>query len=329
LFRVLAALFVLSNVLLPVSCQTGAAGNKAAEQPVWNGVPGVFKAAVVGVLKPGEPFVVAAAGKGIPEGSAGMRAVLVKGDKVLNRGAFFSYDAVSSRGPVSAAIMAVPTTVEAGQALIRVEAGGKVLQTIDLTIEARTFASESFAITGAMTDILTKPDPEKTRQAERMWAIWAKTGSDIFTTGNFVMPVVSNYQTSIFGTRRVYKYPDGRSSSSIHAGVDWRAPTGTPITAPAPGRVALAMNRITTGNTIVIEHMPGVYSLYYHMDKLAVAEGDMVQTGTRLGDAGATGFATGAHLHYEIRVATENTDPATFQGRTILDKDAILTILNE
>jgi murein DD-endopeptidase MepM/ murein hydrolase activator NlpD len=271
---------------------------------------------------------VAAAGKGIPVESAQMRAVLVKGGKTLNRGTFFTFNAVSRRGPVNAAIMAVPTTAEAGAALIRIEADGKVLHTINLSIEERMFKSESFAITGAMTDILTKPDPEKTRQAEQMWNIWVKTGTEVYTTGNFVMPVISNHQTSIFGNRRTYRYPDGRSSTSIHAGVDWRAPTGTPITAPAPGKVALAMNRITTGNTVVIEHMPGVYSLYYHMDKLAVSAGDMVEAGTRLGDAGATGFATGAHLHYEIRVATENTDPATFQERTILDKDAILAILN-
>jgi murein DD-endopeptidase MepM/ murein hydrolase activator NlpD len=89
------------------------------------------------------------------------------------------------------------------------------------------------------------------------------------------------------------------------------------------------MNRIVSGNSVVIEHMPGVYSLYYHMDKLAVNQGDMVQTGTRLGDAGATGFATGAHLHYEIRISTEYVDPAAFMGRKILDKDAILTVLNE
>jgi murein DD-endopeptidase MepM/ murein hydrolase activator NlpD len=93
--------------------------------------------------------------------------------------------------------------------------------------------------------------------------------------------------------------------------------------------VALARSRIVTGNTVVIEHLPGVYSLYYHMDKIAVAEGDLVETGARLGEAGATGCATGAHLHWEIRVATENTDPASFLGRKVLDRDTILAILNE
>ena len=323
-FRFFVLLIVLLNAVFPVSCQT----QTTKEQPVWNGVPGEFKAAVLGPLRPGEPFVVAAAGAGIPQRGGRMQASLYKDDKLLNRGTFFSLDTVSRRGPVFTAIMAVPTTAGSGSAMLRIEGGGKVLQTLPLTIEHREFITETLKITSAMTDILTTPDPEKTRQAEQMWAIWARTGSDIYTTGNFVMPVFSNYQTSIFGTRRTYIYPNGKSSTSIHAGVDWRAPTGTSIMAPAEGKVVLSMLRITTGNTVVIEHMPGVYSLYYHMDKLMVKEGDMVIPGYVIGQAGATGFATGAHLHYEIRVSTENTDPAVFQSRTILDKTAILAILN-
>ena len=327
-FRFLVILLVLLNAVFPVSCQTRAPAQATTEQPVWNGVPGEFKAAVMGILRPGEPFVVAAAGAGIPAGNTRMQASLIKDGKLLNRGTFFNLDAVSRRGPVYTTIMAVPTTAAAGNATLRIEGGGKVLHTLEINIEHRGYKTETLNITSAMTDILTQPDPEKTRQAEQMWAIWARTGTDIYTTGNFAMPVISNYQTSIFGNRRTYVYPSGRSSTSIHAGVDWRAPTGTPIMAPAAGKVVLSMLRITTGNTVVIEHMPGVYSLYYHMDKLWVSEGDMVMAGTRIGDAGATGFATGAHLHYEIRVSTENADPAIFMTRTILDKEEILTILN-
>ena len=330
--RFLILLIVLLNFVLPVSCQTQAQTQVPApavvEQPVWNGVYGEFKAAVMEILRPGEPFVVAAAGAGIPQGNSRIQASLYKDGKLLNRGTFFSLDTVSRRGPVYTTVMAVPTTAASGDATIRIEAAGKVLHTIELTIEHRGYRTETLHITSAMSDILTQPDPEKTRQAEQMWAIWARTGTDIYTTGNFAMPVISNYQTSIFGNRRTYVYPNGRSSTSIHAGVDWRAPTGTPIMAPAAGKVVLSMLRITTGNTVVIEHMPGVYSLYYHMDKLWVSEGDMVMAGTRIGDAGATGFATGAHLHYEIRVSTENADPAIFMTRTILDKEEILAILN-
>jgi murein DD-endopeptidase MepM/ murein hydrolase activator NlpD len=258
-----------------------------------------------------------------------MHAILRMGDKQLSKAVFFNLGEISLRGPVYTAVMAVPSTAGSGRASLRIETGGRVLQTLELTIEERIFRSETINATASMLDIATSPDPERTRQAEQMWAIWARTGTEVFADGNFVMPVVSTVQTSAFGHRRTYRYPNGNTSTSIHHGVDWRAPTGTPITAPAPGKVVLAMNRIVSGNSVGIEHMPGVYSLYFHMDKLAVSHGEIVQTGARLGNAGATGFATGAHLHYEIRVSTEYVDPAAFMGRKILDKDAILSILNE
>jgi murein DD-endopeptidase MepM/ murein hydrolase activator NlpD len=85
--------------------------------------------------------------------------------------------------------------------------------------------------------------------------------------------------------------------------------------------------RIVTGNSVVIEHLPGVYSLYYHLDKIEVKEGDIVEAGTLLGLSGATGLATGPHLHWEVRVNGENTDPDVFTTRPILDKSLILSKL--
>jgi murein DD-endopeptidase MepM/ murein hydrolase activator NlpD len=323
LWRCFFAALLLVNCILPAACQSTRKQPEVHEE---------FKVAVLGTLKPGEPFVVAVSGmppQNAALGSARIRAVLVREETQLNRALFFDLGETSRRGRVNTAVMAIPSTARAGTATLRIEAEGRILDTQELTIKERIFSTETINLTGSMADILSIPDPEKTRQAEQLWAVLARTGDDIYTLGNFIMPVNSQVQTSRFGGRRIYKYPDGRTSSSIHAGVDWRAPTGTPISACAPGKVVLAQSRIVTGNTVVIEHMPGVYSLCYHMDKINVAVGDMVQTGTRLGDAGATGFATGAHLHWELRVATENTDPATFLGKSILDKEAILHILNE
>ena len=64
----------------------------------------------------------------------------------------------------------------------------------------------------------------------------------------------------------------------------------------------LAENRITTGWSIVIEHLPGLYSVYYHLSELGVNEGDMVKQGQLIGKSGATGLATGPHLHWEMRL---------------------------
>jgi len=106
-------------------------------------------------------------------------------------------------------------------------------------------------------------------------------------------------------------------------------PTGTEVFACAPGRVVLARPRIVTGNSVVIEHLPGVYSLYYHLYTIEIREGARVKTGTLLGLSGATGLATGPHLHWEIRVSGENTDPDAFILRPILDKEAIFGKINQ
>ena len=74
----------------------------------------------------------------------------------------------------------------------------------------------------------------------------------------------------------------------------------------------MAENRISTGWSIVIEHLPGVYSLYYHMDSLTVEKGDMVKQGTLIGYSGATGLATGPHLHWEVRVNGNAVNPDFF-----------------
>jgi murein DD-endopeptidase MepM/ murein hydrolase activator NlpD len=125
----------------------------------------------------------------------------------------------------------------------------------------------------------------------------------------------------------VFRYVTGGSDTAIHAGVDYGVPTGTEVRASAAGRVALARIRIVTGNSVVLEHLPGVYSLYYHLDSIHVGQGGMVNAGDPLGKSGSTGLATGPHLHWEIRVAGENADPDAFLGRAVLDKDAILSKL--
>jgi murein DD-endopeptidase MepM/ murein hydrolase activator NlpD len=90
------------------------------------------------------------------------------------------------------------------------------------------------------------------------------------------------------------------------------------------GRVVLARERLLTGNSVILEHLPGVYSLYYHLDSMAVNEGEIVETGQVLGRSGATGLATGPHLHWEIRVSGENADPDAFLSQPILDKNDII-----
>jgi murein DD-endopeptidase MepM/ murein hydrolase activator NlpD len=269
---------------------------------------------------PGEPVTI-----GISAGGAysiKSAVLFTTGGKKLSTAAFFDLSAEEEN--LKAAVLAVPATAQPGFAVIYIEGNSGTVTEIPLVIRERQFESEEIALNEVLTGIRTDPDPQKTAESEQLWAILSRTGTSIYYTGNFIPPVRSTRRTSLFGDRRVYRYSTGRSDTSIHAGVDYGVPTGTPVLACAGGKVLLARFRIVTGNSVVIEHLPGVYSLYYHLDKIEIDEGVQVAAGTQLGLSGATGLATGPHLHWEIRVSGENTDPDAFIQRPILDKDAIL-----
>jgi murein DD-endopeptidase MepM/ murein hydrolase activator NlpD len=279
--------------------------------------------------RPGEPVTVGFVGPEGPE-PPGLRAVLINAQgRRLTAAAFFTL-AVDVRGrPLKAAVLAVPSTAGSGAALIRVEAGTTPVGEALLNIADREFVSEEIALDQGNTDIRTLPDPRKTAESEALWAILSRTGREVYTTGPFTPPVTSTRRTSFFGDRRVYRYVNGNMDIAIHAGIDYGVPRGTPVRACASGRVVLARFRIVTGNSVILEHLPGVYSIYYHLDTIAAAEGTMVDTGTLLGESGSTGLSTGPHLHWEIRAAGENADPDAFLSRPILDKDAIFRKMNE
>jgi murein DD-endopeptidase MepM/ murein hydrolase activator NlpD len=268
--------------------------------------------------RPGEPVTIGA------EGGAS-RAVLIQGGKQLASAPFFVVPAGEGKRSFIAALLAVPSTAASGAAVIRLEGAEGVIVEAPLSIADRKFVSEVIELNSALTGLRTEPDPQKTAEANRLQAILGRVGNEIHCAGVFSPPVTSTRRTSFFGDRRVYQYSNSKSDTSIHAGVDFGVPTGTQVASCGAGRVILAAMRIVTGNSVVIEHLPGVYSLYYHLSAIEVKEGGMVEAGTRLGLSGATGLATGPHLHWELRVNGENTDPDAWTARPVLDKEAILS----
>ncbi|SFU57147.1 M23/M56 family metallopeptidase [Pseudoduganella namucuonensis] len=119
------------------------------------------------------------------------------------------------------------------------------------------------------------------------------------------------------------------TAASFHHGLDFAARTGTPIRAPAPGKVAVSTDlyegQAKWGKVIVIEHADGLRSLYAHLDQRAVRAGDTVQPGQVIGRTGATGRATGPHLHLEVQRNGEHIDPQRLIAR--LDDTALPSAL--
>jgi murein DD-endopeptidase MepM/ murein hydrolase activator NlpD len=260
--------------------------------------------------RPGEPVTIAIT-------TTAKHALLIRGEKEFGKAGFFSIPGYMT------AVLAIPSTMNPGNAVIRIENEIGILCEIPFVIADRKFVSEVIELNPVLTGIRTDPSPKRTEEANLLWTIITTFGDQVYHTGTFVPPVTSTRRTSFFGDRRVFKYSTGSSDTSIHAGVDYGVPTGTAVTACGAGKVILARPRIVTGNSVVLEHAPGIYSIYYHLDKIEVEEGSLVNTGALLGLSGATGLATGPHLHWEVRVNSENTDPDAFVSRPIIDKEAI------
>jgi hypothetical protein len=104
----------------------------------------------------------------------------------------------------------------------------------------------------------------------------------------------------------------GPRGNRFHTGLDYPAPTGTPVAAAGRGRVVFAgWDAGGYGNTVVIEHPRGVRSMYAHLSRIAVRRGTWVVAGRGVGGVGSTGASSGPHLHFELRLGTASIDPRT------------------
>lgn len=124
----------------------------------------------------------------------------------------------------------------------------------------------------------------------------------------FVSPTI-DCQNSPFGVKR---YHNGKATGDYHKGVDLRSPSGRPIRATNAGKVQIARKYRLHGGTVGIDHGQGVSSIYIHMSSISVKPGQVVKKGDVVGAVGATGFATGPHLHWGLFVNGLPVNPNQF-----------------
>jgi hypothetical protein len=173
-----------------------------------------------------------------------------------------------------------------------------------VVVKPRTFPTRSLKVDPAFVT----PPPEAAeriaRETAELEAIWRATSPEPLWNGTFARPV-PHAANSAFGTHSVF---NGEPRSQ-HGGADFRSPAGTRIKAPAAGRVALASDRYFSGNTVVIDHGAGVFSLFAHLSRIGVKVGDVVERGAPIGMVDATGRVTGPHLHWSVRANGARVDP--------------------
>lgn len=216
-------------------------------------------------------------------------------------------------------IVSAPVAAPLGEAsMVVFGPDGVAVAGARLVVADRAFSRQDLPLDEALTSLRVDTDPLKTEQALRYQAVLASADpTAAFLDSGFVKPVESERRTTLFGLRRRYLYADGGVDVTTHNGVDYGSPTGSPVVAAGAGRVVMAEDRIVTGKTVVIEHLPGVFTIYMHLDEITVAAGDVLASGAPIGSVGMTGLATGPHLHWELRVMGAACDPEALVG---LDK---------
>ena len=144
------------------------------------------------------------------------------------------------------------------------------------------------------------------RERERIDALWASRDSQRRFELPIAAPLARLQSQGSFGKKRVF---NGQPRSP-HSGEDYRATSGTPALAVAPGVVALAEEHFFGGNSVFIDHGDGLYTMYLHLSQIQVKPGQEVKAGDRIGLVGATGRASGPHLHFGVRWHGARIDPA-------------------
>ena len=154
-----------------------------------------------------------------------------------------------------------------------------------------------------------EPGPEALKQiaAEKQLKaqVFAESAAQPLWLGSFRAPVRAA-PTDSFGTRRLFN----GELASIHKGMDFRARPGTPVRASNAGIVVLARPLYYEGNCVILDHGLGLYTISMHLSRFNVQEGQHVAKGQLLGLSGATGRATGPHLHWAVRWQGAYLDPA-------------------
>lgn len=155
-------------------------------------------------------------------------------------------------------------------------------------------------------------------ELKRVAALKALQTPEKYWNGVFLKPNAGRMSTN-YGVRRYYNGTFAKDY--YHRGLDYAGAAGSPVIAPASGRVAL-VGRVSQGfrihgNVVGIDHGQGVISIFMHLSRINVKEGDFVKAGQLIGAVGSTGAATGPHLHWGLYVNGQSVDPTPWRTKVV------------
>ena len=215
------------------------------------------------------------------------------------------------------ALVGIPLSAKAGEHKISIRTD-KNKQQQSFSIIDKDYPAQYLTIkkkrmvTGFTEEDLKKINADKKAMAKAK-AIWTEQPID----ADFIAPVDGRL-SSLFGLKRFFN----DIPKQPHSGLDIAAPTGTPVLAPASGKVINTGSYYFNGNTVFLDHGQGLLSAYLHMNEITVKPGQLVKQGNPLGTVGETGRVTGPHLHWMVYLNKVPVDPALFIANDIPRLDA-------
>jgi len=201
------------------------------------------------------------------------------------------------------------------QVLVTMESGTVDNREVVISVVEKEYPTTELKVAEQFVELSPANLARANREAKETETIFNTITGEALWVKPFASPIPGRTGTN-FGHRRVFN----GEPRAPHSGADLRATTGTPIHATNRGRVVLAKNLFFTGNTVILDHGLGIYSLYAHLSRIDVMRGTIVNGGQTLGLAGATGRVTGPHLHWAVRAQGARVDPFTLVGMGSIEK---------
>ncbi|MDR1296100.1 MAG: M23 family metallopeptidase [Deltaproteobacteria bacterium] len=191
-------------------------------------------------------------------------------------------------------------------------AGAGGTERLDVSVVDKSYGVRDVKVPQSQVD-LSAEDLERARvEREQTSKALATRSPERLWSGEFLEPVNGRINSS-FGRQTRF---NGILNPRPHAGADYLVGEGTPVSAPADGRVILTGDHFFAGNSVYIDHGQGLVSMFFHLSRIDAVSGRDIKKGETLGLVGKTGRVSGAHLHYGLYINGARIDPPVFRQMT-------------
>ena len=200
------------------------------------------------------------------------------------------------------AIVGIDLSVVPGKYEMEISAAGNTMRR-SVRVVKKKYGLQRLTLPKDMVELTPENEARVEREQHKMSAIWPNE-SELVWAGNFSNPLEGEIVTQ-FGVKRIIN----KILKNPHSGVDVSGKEGDPVHAPNNGIVTLVDDQFYSGNSVVLDHGQGIYTMFFHLSKILVNAGQKVKKGEVIALVGSTGRSTGAHLHWGARVQGAKVDP--------------------